>query len=758
MKSTRSLLKKRFGIYGKLLISFLIILGIPIVVSTLFYSYTMKLVKAQSDHMGQNILKMTKHDIDAQLEGVRNFETRWFMDENVREIADVEGNITKKYAQTLLSIYQDLNRQMNTEELLKKAFIYFEGSDKIVSTDGNMDLSMYYKLYLEQEDWTYEEFREFLRKHHFYDSVLLKGVDGKISPVMLLSLRNQKGDLDAATIGFIMDEEKLRKRLLSTRESDVEMMILTESGESIRPKDAYLELKVPDYEKYKTSAKYHINELNRDIWVTSSSSDQTNWTYLMLTSSGAFAQNVSRVQIFFIIGLFLSICTGFGLSWYLAGKNYNPFRKLVTMMQAQTPAEPEFDRDMDELQWLSSQVETILQKNVDTQKMLDKNKKHMRKFYLMQLLSSDCEEEQLERYQIYFPNKYFLTTVLMTRPIMPNDRVDEQTAGLRRFIVRNIFSELSEKEYRAESFEFGDRIITIFNLSEQETDIVENIHVMMEKLHEMVFSPFHFDICGLIGSMHPGQSGIRASYREAVDLVEYLATLDENIISMEDICGIEPNYEYFDEITDKLVRIISIGDQEQAEKSIREIFGQYMSGKASLNLYRSLVYEIIGVLLKGATAGGYTDAASEIALPKESVIKRSMKETEEQLILAAVEICRKICEIRKATADNFNLSKEVEAFIDSNFMNPDLNISIASQHFDRSPAYLSNIYKKQTGRSLLEYINMKRIVYAETLLKEGVNVVEAAEQSGFRDSGGFIRTFKRYRGITPGQLKTAKNR
>ena len=86
-----------------------------------------------------------------------------------------------------------------------------------------------------------------------------------------------------------------------------------------------------------------------------------------------------------------------------------------------------------------------------------------------------------------------------------------------------------------------------------------------------------------------------------------------------------------------------------------------------------------------------------------------------------------------------------------------MNISITSQHFDRSPAYLSGIYKKQTGRSLLEYINMKRIACAEELLKNGASVVEAAEQSGFRDSGGFIRTFKRYRGITPGQLKTVKN-
>ena len=86
-------------------------------------------------------------------------------------------------------------------------------------------------------------------------------------------------------------------------------------------------------------------------------------------------------------------------------------------------------------------------------------------------------------------------------------------------------------------------------------------------------------------------------------------------------------------------------------------------------------------------------------------------------------------------------------------MDPDLNISITSQHFDMTPAYLSSIYKKQTGGSLLDYINTMRIEHAKELLEEGKSVVEAAELTGFRDSGTFIRAFKKKYGITPGQLK-----
>lgn len=73
-----------------------------------------------------------------------------------------------------------------------------------------------------------------------------------------------------------------------------------------------------------------------------------------------------------------------------------------------------------------------------------------------------------------------------------------------------------------------------------------------------------------------------------------------------------------------------------------------------------------------------------------------------------------------------------------------------------TPAYLSSIYKKCTGDSLLKFINQTRIDEAERLLAEGISVVEAAERVGFRDSSTFIRTFKKFTGATPGQLKSGR--
>ncbi len=117
------------------------------------------------------------------------------------------------------------------------------------------------------------------------------------------------------------------------------------------------------------------------------------------------------------------------------------------------------------------------------------------------------------------------------------------------------------------------------------------------------------------------------------------------------------------------------------------------------------------------------------------------------------QICEKILEMKKETDQDKSLSRKIETYIQENFQDPDLNISITSQHFGITPAYLSSIYKKQTGKSLLDYINTLRIDHARELLEQGLSVVEVAPMAGFRDSGSFIRAFKKKTGVTPGQFK-----
>lgn len=71
-------------------------------------------------------------------------------------------------------------------------------------------------------------------------------------------------------------------------------------------------------------------------------------------------------------------------------------------------------------------------------------------------------------------------------------------------------------------------------------------------------------------------------------------------------------------------------------------------------------------------------------------------------------------------------------------------------HYGYNCAYLSSLFKKETGSCLTEAIHRERIARARTLLSNpAVSIREAAFSSGFTDEKYFMKLFKRYTGLTP---------
>ena len=73
--------------------------------------------------------------------------------------------------------------------------------------------------------------------------------------------------------------------------------------------------------------------------------------------------------------------------------------------------------------------------------------------------------------------------------------------------------------------------------------------------------------------------------------------------------------------------------------------------------------------------------------------------------------------------------------------------------------YLSSVFKKNMGVSIVRYTNGLRIKTAKTLLSNyGVTIKEAAFSCGFSDEKYFMRVFREFEGMTPAQYKNSFGR
>ena len=70
-----------------------------------------------------------------------------------------------------------------------------------------------------------------------------------------------------------------------------------------------------------------------------------------------------------------------------------------------------------------------------------------------------------------------------------------------------------------------------------------------------------------------------------------------------------------------------------------------------------------------------------------------------------------------------------------------------------SKSTLSRLFRKFLQTSPKIYLETKKLAYSRILLKRGENVQDACFMSGFSDYSGYIRTFKKHFGITPGKYK-----
>lgn len=88
-----------------------------------------------------------------------------------------------------------------------------------------------------------------------------------------------------------------------------------------------------------------------------------------------------------------------------------------------------------------------------------------------------------------------------------------------------------------------------------------------------------------------------------------------------------------------------------------------------------------------------------------------------------------------------------------------ITLEDVAQASSLSRTYLSKYFKNMTGQTLFAYIQQTRIKYASYLLQTGEkSMTDIALESGFESVSYFNRIFKKYYGVTPGQLRKKKNK
>lgn len=116
--------------------------------------------------------------------------------------------------------------------------------------------------------------------------------------------------------------------------------------------------------------------------------------------------------------------------------------------------------------------------------------------------------------------------------------------------------------------------------------------------------------------------------------------------------------------------------------------------------------------------------------------------------------CILLLKSESKTAITNRTFRDIYDYVCNNFCEPITASSIAAKFYINN-CYLSQLFKREIGKTFTEFLTEKRIQYACTLLRSTDKPVsEIADQSGFSDYAYFARVFRKMKNCTPTEYRS----
>ena len=122
------------------------------------------------------------------------------------------------------------------------------------------------------------------------------------------------------------------------------------------------------------------------------------------------------------------------------------------------------------------------------------------------------------------------------------------------------------------------------------------------------------------------------------------------------------------------------------------------------------------------------------------------------------EMFRAYCKlVKKYSINQYSaIIQKTIIYIDAD-LTADLTLSTMADMNNVSASYLSSLFKKETGETLTEFVNKRRVKLAKNLLKTtNLQIQTIAQHCGILDVHYFSKIFKKYEGLTPKAFRDNK--
>ncbi len=740
------------------LISYILILLIPLFTSLFQYIYTNSAIVDEINRSNEKLLNNIQYNIDGILNTLDSSSTSIVFNDHFLKLFQLQSN-NAEFNYELRSCVDRLSVHYQANPNIDVTVYMPDESYLIHSATANRISYIYDSLALkgasiQKKEWMEELSRPY-RSTYFISSYMSYRNFGKASIVFARSVPLLANSNVEANVFVSIPYSKLKEI------SDVstgEFLILHENGTPINPDHVLLpeHLALTGTKGIKT-----IHTDKKEFILSYVKSNKVNWYYAVLTPTRDFWKKADYIRVISLSSIIIALFLG-GISIYcLLKRNYKPVRNVVDLISCQekTGAKNEFELIRDAC--VDLYKENSFMKNSLTRQL-----ERSREIYLLSRLkdmnSHLTDEDSMEYFQLDFEDKQFALVSFYhsytNEDIQYFDNDVMVYNNFILFVLNNIFTELTENRYPYYQLTDGELILFLFVLDGESSHHWESL--CPDKLKQMyIFLKEKLDLSFYItiGEICYDFKYINSCYEDILNAHEYNSVIHEDgIVLVKDIT--EPHH-HMDRIKMNYEKLlcdaIFLGNYRKASQLTDTIFEEFMKEvDIGFSIRKYYIYHLVDTIIH---APRHASAANISRKNLYTLLDNITLCTNTQSLKKAfLNVIKAICGIPQEKYDERiqSLSNSIKNYVNENYMDYNLSIASIAESVNLNPKYMSRLFKEENEEGLLDYMNTVRIQKAKIILAaQDINLEDLALMVGYTNVRTFRRAFLKTEGITPSQYK-----
>jgi AraC-like DNA-binding protein len=475
--------------------------------------------------------------------------------------------------------------------------------------------------------------------------------------------------------------------------------------------------------------------------------------YFSVTHTSYYTERMKYFLLIIILPTFLVLLLGIFLSWRFSRNNYY---KLEKLLDATGKMNTKHYGDVFKL--LQSSVEGILKDKEATEDKLQNLQKNLKTAFIVDLINNNgADTKKLADTAYEFGFKHGKYAILAFELI--NDTTAENyddNHAMQTFVIKNVYEELfGGEEYNCYVCIINNRLTGVLNMRDKAAErLSEKLAEIYSLSYAVLYENFAFDTAIAVSGIYSGVENLPVAFREASLTHDLLALKQKRgtlFYSEIDVGGgrtPDMKREYENTLRDS----VRDSNQQKVNVILDDIFELFAKpDKADINMFRNTVFDLAVIAMRISW-----EIKKPLTINADKLAVMNVTETKEFLHSQFKILCGHISESKKTASRSEVLSSVID-LVESNILNPSLNIQFAANELGYNPKYIARLFKEQMNEKLLDYITRTRIKKAKELLRENkeTSVDDIAKTVGYSDGHALTRVMKKFEKTTPGQYRNS---